>query len=591
MGFFDGLTAPEPEFEPVVGQARFDRLAPWDASVHGPQALPDEHWLPTSIPDGREIGVGRFVRLRLEGFEAWPEAMTFRVVVFESLRCTNSRRDPGELRIGLCFADGRRVTVLDGEPWPHRARPRLTLTQSTTRSSTFRHTRTLTLAGIPPTGTLSLVVEWPGHGVPETWTELDAAALRDGAARAVRIWRELPVGDVDDTDHGHGRKAVGDEPRPVDAAAAIGLGWTARGRRANLGRGLDALIPAKGPTPNPEPTRDRYESRADWGDIDPADWTDPRLVRTRLDAGADPAAFPVFGRHLLHHMAAVGSPEVVALVAERIDDVDLLDRYDQVTPLWHAVASGRADNAAVLLAAGADAWRPVIGTRSPGHLARVTPLAPLFLDLPGAVPLTDAERAAQDDADRRLAALSGICADDLGVAFVAGIDEDEVIRRLGGDPIRCPVLDLDREPGRYGTGPGGFDPDDFDELAHWVGITAVDGGCALTQPMVGLLPNRSDVLIPLSVGTTAWGIYFCTGKGARWYTAARDGSDERFGELRSLPRPDEHEDRWLYREWQNDGCRRGDAAALACLSARAGVRVHDPAVLVGPPNRWLRLAR
>ncbi|WP_327328642.1 hypothetical protein OG735_10580 [Streptomyces sp. NBC_01210] len=36
------------------------------------------------------------------------------------------------------------------------------------------------------------------------------------------------------------------------------------------------------------------------------------------------------------------------------------------------------------------------------------------------------------------------------------------MRLLGGDLAQSPVLVLDAEPGPHGTGPGGFDPYDYD---------------------------------------------------------------------------------------------------------------------------------
>lgn len=59
---------------------------------------------------------------------------------------------------------------------------------------------------------------------------------------------------------------------------------------------------------------------ADWSGIGWNAWTDHDLVRARLDAGADPNSGTRWSTPL-HHAAEHGSPEVVAELAARVDDV------------------------------------------------------------------------------------------------------------------------------------------------------------------------------------------------------------------------------------------------------------------------------
>ncbi|MFJ7146831.1 ankyrin repeat domain-containing protein [Streptomyces sp. NPDC100445] len=91
--------------------------------------------------------------------------------------------------------------------------------------------------------------------------------------------------------------------------------------------------------------------------------------------GADPEALPC-GERPLHRAVAFGSPEVVAELAGRVADVDALQ--DGTTALWEAVVGHRPQIARVLVAAGADPWRPVLASGSPGRLSLAGPTPDLF---------------------------------------------------------------------------------------------------------------------------------------------------------------------------------------------------------------------
>ncbi|MFZ3473969.1 ankyrin repeat domain-containing protein [Streptomyces sp. 4.24] len=333
----------------------------------------------------------------------------------------------------------------------------------------------------------------------------------------------------------------------------------------------------------PVPERDR----ADWEGMGYEGWADPDLVRARLAAGADPdgGEWPP-----LHRAAEGGTPESVAELARLVADVDALDG-NGLTALWEAVAHGRAESAAVLLAAGADAWTPRIAGRSPGSIALSTELAGLFAPLPGAVPRGPAEVAAQGAADQQASVFGGLLTEGLSVAFVSGITEEEAVRRLGADPEHCPVLDPDADPGPYGTGPDGFDPVE-DGAERFIGVTGVPGGCVLIQP-AWFGAAADAVLEAVSPGGRAYGVYF-NPKGGTFGQLSVDGRASEHEEIGLSVREGSPESHWVHRFWQRGpyGGQDGppyEARALAYACGQAELRIEDSRAVAGPPHRWVEL--
>ncbi|MCO6009276.1 ankyrin repeat domain-containing protein [Actinoallomurus purpureus] len=573
MGFFDDLIVPDPPEEPQPEFIELGPHAPGETS-DGP---PVDWFLPATVPVAREVGAGPYVRVMLDGFSVWPASVTVHLSVFARRIRTgghhgfpgHGRPGAGELHVGLLLGDGRRVTTLDGDPYPYPygTAERLTLRPMFGGSGGgFHHTVDLLLGGLPPAGPTVLVVEWPDEDVPETRTAIDAGEIIEAAGRAVEIWPNLEA----------------PEPRGGSQGFMMITSGPVGGM---MGMALRGVPSEHGPGAEQPDDEDRYEPRPEWPVAD-GDWEDLRLIRARLAGGADPEAMIGWQGTALHTAAAQGTAEVVAELVRHVTDVDLPDE-DGFPPLYAAVRWGKGANAAVLLGAGADPTRSLGTGGSVGRLALVTSLAPLFERQAGVEPLTEAERAGQEEADRLIAVFDDVDTEGMGVAFVGGLDEEEVIRRLGADPEQCPVLDLENEPGPYGTGPGGFDPGDFDDALHYVGVTAVPGGCVVSQPM-GYLPGNDEVLLPLSAGTVACGIYF-NPKGSRYGSVVRDGHVEFDDELGFDPDRDSPAGHWLYRFWQwgEDGLRNG--CELAFLAATAGVRPDDAGPLTEAPRRWVRV--
>ncbi|MFC7642629.1 ankyrin repeat domain-containing protein [Streptosporangium lutulentum] len=171
-------------------------------------------------------------------------------------------------------------------------------------------------------------------------------------------------------------------------------------------------------------------------------WRDSNLaqIRERLADGLDPGQLlPWLRSTPLHQAAQEGAVQVIELLLDSGAAVDPIDG-DGATPLWEAVRHGQDAAVQALLDAGADPWRPCIAGRSPGVQAMFTELADLFVHLPGAPRVSPRLRELQDTVDEMMFSYETYN-EDLCVAFVGGVDEDEIIRRLGAAPELCPPVD------------------------------------------------------------------------------------------------------------------------------------------------------
>ncbi|WTW93585.1 ankyrin repeat domain-containing protein [Streptomycetaceae bacterium NBC_01309] len=632
MSFFDGLVTPDPP-EPEPPQRQERHLARYVPPKGNELAPPQNQFVPALLEHIVEVGRGTDARVVLRGWEVWRHSVTMRLGVFLSrITMGGSPRHPASggavasgLRFGLLLGDGRRVTTLDDDArtsTPGGGPPRPILSAQPGMGGGYHYDIALHLSQLPPEGGLRLVVEWPDEGIPETATELDAAAVRAAAERAHEVWPDLDP----DLDPSLGRGLAptpppGRSPVPNPASPSILKPPPMPSAMRPPG---PVPMPMPGPTPMPAPrpaswhgsvpadVRAAYVSaagqaaaapsppntpppmdRGDWEEMGRNGMRDVALVRARLTHGADPLVSHGDDGTLLHVMAEAGSVDVLEELARWVGDVDVVAEWTHETPLWRAVCHGRADNVAVLLAAGADPWRPVILGRSAGALARWTKMARLFEELPGYVPPTDTERAEQAEADRQADVFYEEEYYSISVAFVAGLDEDEVIRRLGGDPARCPVLDLDTNPGPFGTGPGGFDPNDRENAERFLGIRVVPGGCVVVQPQ-SYRASSPAVVTQLSPGTRAYGLHISGVKGTYGHLAV-DGVSVRGEEIGRTAHGDSSDGHWLYRFWDADpegvvGRDKLEAYQLAYAAAEAGVTITNASQVAGPPNRWLELS-
>ncbi|MER6999061.1 ankyrin repeat domain-containing protein [Streptomyces sp. NPDC000410] len=301
----------------------------------------------------------------------------------------------------------------------------------------------------------------------------------------------------------------------------------------------------------------------------PDEWRDLTRVERWLSDGNVPDSYlgdPGDSDTPLHRAVRFGTPDAVAALVARAREVDLPDEFGH-TPLWSAVAHGQADSVRALLAAGADPWRPGVDHWTPGRLALTTELAPLFEELPGAVPLTAAERREQERADRLIAVFGEreLFTEGLDVTFVAGLDEDAVIRRLGADPADFPVRAQDQA--------------DLEELTYGraaFGLTGVTGGCMISG-LYAAAPDHKDAQRRISRGTTAYHVFF-NPKGGTFGTRYRDGAEDAYEEIGLSPFPGTPAGHWLYRFWQRSGRFPYGANVLAYACAAGGI--------TEPENAW-----
>lgn len=588
MGFFDDLVLPAEAAEPAdpaepaesaTPRETLAVLAPYGEDA--PRDRPPVDWFaPALVPQLAVAGAGPAAKVLVTGWSVWPGSVTLHLAVHRSVHRQSERRGRRSgLRVGLALGDGRRVTTLDtpetrvlgpAQTWAvgrssGEAGGLVALDPGTgaTHRTLFRVEVDLYLPQLPPPGETRLVVEWPDEEIAETVTPVDAASLRAASTRAVEVWPDLPVRE------------------PASGPSLLAHVW--------LGGPPDVLA-----TPvsayerrmwqEQEEARVRYVPKPHWEGMRYQDWGDERLLRARLDGGAPADARVRSGTTPLHLAAEWGDGACVAALLPHVTEVDARDDEGH-TALWHAVRRGDEGSVRALIRAGADVWTPQCGTWSPGRLLLTTPLAPLAPDPPDAAVPSDEERAVFRAADELVRAFGegDAWTEGLGVTFVRGLDEDEVIRRLCGDPVRCPVTDPEHVP---------FDEDDDYEasLRHVTvaGLPGDPGGCVITQD--GYMPGDDAVLAAISPGTAAYGIYF-NPKGGTHGVLARDGRTVHHEEIGLSPDASSPPAHWHFGFWRTGSEVPRSAQCFAYACAAAGLRVTDGRAVLGEGGRrrWVEL--
>jgi hypothetical protein len=192
MGFFDDVEPPRPPLpEPVEY-----RSPPWTG--------PPVNFVPATVA----LDV---LLARTPDWAVWigegsvtPDGLEFTVTIVGR----RSEREPDAMgplfaggdgdapRFGVGFADGRKAVSgdrvpLDGSP----TRDEIVLWPRGGTGSRRRWSHSLWLWPLPPPGPLTFALRWPQMGLDEVLVEVDSAALREAAGRAVELWpddRPLP---------------------------------------------------------------------------------------------------------------------------------------------------------------------------------------------------------------------------------------------------------------------------------------------------------------------------------------------------------------------------------------------------------------
>jgi hypothetical protein len=96
------------------------------------------------------------------------------------------------LRLGVQFADGAKATVFDGARWFGQADGPQgpVLLQRGGGGGNKSWDFAFWVWPLPPEGPLALVCEWPSEHVELTRAEIDAAPIREAAARAETLWTD-----------------------------------------------------------------------------------------------------------------------------------------------------------------------------------------------------------------------------------------------------------------------------------------------------------------------------------------------------------------------------------------------------------------
>ncbi|MEV8638245.1 ankyrin repeat domain-containing protein [Streptosporangium sp. NPDC051023] len=304
----------------------------------------------------------------------------------------------------------------------------------------------------------------------------------------------------------------------------------------------------------------------EWGEIIGA-WRDTNLaeIRERLAGGFDPGQrLPWLESTPMHQAAQEGAVRVIELLLAAGAEVDPTDG-DGVTPLWEAVRHGHEGAVRLLLAAGADPWKSCIAGRSPGFQALFTDMADLFIHLPGAPRIGPRLREIQETVDEMMFSYEDYH-EEFCIAFVGGVAEDEVVRRLGALPERCPPLktealwraerDCPLETLRIASPPG--------------------GGVVLFQTE-GMLPVHDTVarLVTTGGGVLAGGFPLTSISVDIW----RDGVN--------IARPSVHEqlgDRSPFELWM---CRFGDCGAHPSTSTERALALMTLLTATYVTEEWL----
>ena len=196
MSFFDSLPVRAPAPPPLRPRrpawARSSAVIPGSVPGEVIMARTDEAAVAAgsvrAYPNGFEFTVHVRLRREDETGERW--------ALDPFTRHSRGRSEPQDaLRLGLMYADGRRVASSDG-PDPAADDPgRLILHPEGGGGDSVTWHADFWVHPLPPDGPVTLVVSWLEQGIAEARAELDGAAIRAAAQRAVTLWPEATASE------------------------------------------------------------------------------------------------------------------------------------------------------------------------------------------------------------------------------------------------------------------------------------------------------------------------------------------------------------------------------------------------------------
>jgi hypothetical protein len=193
MSFFDSLPARAPTPAPRPRRpawARSDAVIPGSVAGEVIVARTGEAAVAVgslrAYPNGFEFTVHIRLRREDENSGGWAH---------DPFAHHSRGKSEDALRLGLMYADGRRVAS-NGGPDPAAGDPeRLILHPGGGGGDSLSWQTDFWAHPLPPDGPVALVVSWPARGIAEARAELDGAAIRAAAQRAVTLWPEEPAPD------------------------------------------------------------------------------------------------------------------------------------------------------------------------------------------------------------------------------------------------------------------------------------------------------------------------------------------------------------------------------------------------------------
>lgn len=249
MSFFDSIPQPPPPPEPVrrprPAWTQSDEVIP--GSVPGELMLIRTGQVAVAIgsvrayPNGFEFTAHVRVHIRDEDEPGWHDPF--------DRHGRRGRQPPDDvLRLGVLYADGRRGATTGGHWWPDEdADPEhLVLQHGGSGGNARRWDGDFWVYPLPPDGPVTFVATWPEYGVAETQAELDGAAIRAAAGRAVILWPEEPEIEPGSGSSWRSGRITG--YHPDESGSGAGLSWRSPHGHITVRVGTHSSRPSRSPS-------------------------------------------------------------------------------------------------------------------------------------------------------------------------------------------------------------------------------------------------------------------------------------------------------------------------------------------------------